>query len=116
MSQLLLVRTLAPSSLTSPVFAIFSSIERGSSSPKGDTRHWLFVPDAGAKSSRWSTLERVGRIPRFLPAGNRRASNAAGRGAIHAREYQNPFSCLPAWTLGACLYAFHTTRAYAAIL
>src|SRR6266481_8908925 len=110
MSQLLLVRTLASSSLTSLVFAIFSSIERGSSSPKGDSRRWLFVPDAGSKSFQRRPPERVGRIPRFLPAGNLPASSAVGRGATRARECQNPFSSLPGWRLAACLCAFHSGR------
>src|SRR6266436_4173782 len=114
MSQLLLVRTLASSSLTSLVFAIFSSIERGSSSPKGDSRRWLFVPDAGSKSFQRRPPERVGRIPRFLPAGNLPASSAVGRGATRARECQNPFSSLPGCRLAACLCAFHSGRVSAA--
>src|SRR5713226_9158657 len=117
MSQLLLVRTLALSSLTSFVFAIFSSIEKGSSSPRGGTRRWLFVPDAGSKSFQRHPLERIARTPRFLPARIRLASGAEGRGArirlasgaegrgaIHAPECQNPFSCQPGWRQGACLY------------
>src|SRR5437762_5040098 len=93
MSRLLLVGTLATSSLTSLVFAIFSSIERGSSSPKGDSRRWLFVPDAGPGNSRRRPHGRAGHIPRLLRAKIRPASNAAARGAIRARECQNPFSC-----------------------
>src|SRR5438132_2723241 len=108
MSQLLLVRTPASSSLTSLVFAIFSSIEKGSSSPKGDSRRWLFVPDAGSGSFQRRPLERVGRIPPFLLARNQSASNAAARGAIHARECQSPFSCPLGWRLATCLYAFHS--------
>src|SRR5712664_3199359 len=115
MSQLLLVRTLAPSSLTSLVFAIFSSIERGSSSPRGDTPRWLFFPDAGSKSFQRHPLEKVARILRVPPARNRAPSAAAGRGAIHAPECQNPFSCQPGWTPGACLCAIHLRPVSAAI-
>src|SRR5260370_2503596 len=105
MSQLLLVRTLASSRPTTLVFAIFSSIERGSSGPRGDTQRWLFFPDAGSKSFQRHPLEKVARIPRAPPARNRPPSAAAGRGAIHAPECQNPFSCRPGWTPEACLCA-----------
>src|SRR6266852_492860 len=115
MSQLLLVRTLASSRPSSLVFAIFSSIERGSSSPRGDTRRWLFFPDAGSKSFQRHPLEKVARIPRVPPARNRPASAAAGRGTIHAPECQNPFSCRPGWTPGACLCAIHLKPVSAAI-
>src|SRR5260370_31730517 len=107
-SQLLLVRTLAPSSLTSLVFAIFSSIERGSSSPKGDTRRLLSAPGVGSKSSPRRPPERGGRIQPFLRARIRSASNAAARGAIRARECQNPFSCRPEWRPEAYPCAFHS--------
>src|ERR1700720_523549 len=115
MSLLLLVRTLAPSRPTTLVFAIFSSIERGSSSPRGDTRHWLFFPDAGSKSFPRHPLERLPRIPRSPRARNRSASNAGAREAIHAPECQTPSSCRPGWTLGACLCAIHSGRVSAAI-
>src|SRR5260370_42295432 len=115
MSQLLLVRTLAPSSLTSLVFAIFSSIERGSSNPRGDTRRWLFFPDAGSKSFQRHPLERVARIPRVPPAGNRPASAAKDREAIHGPECQNPFSCRPGWRRGASLFAIPLKPAFVAI-
>src|SRR6267143_517532 len=114
-SQLLLVRTLASSRSTTLVFAIFSSIERGSSSPRGDTRHWLFFPDAWSKGFQRHLHERVARILRFPPARNRSASNAGARGAIHAPECQTPSSCRPGWRLGACLCAIHSRRASAAI-
>src|SRR5260370_15653288 len=115
MSQLLLVRTLASSRPSTLVFAIFSSIERGSSGPRGDTQRWLFFPDAASKSFRRHLLERVARIPRVPPARNPPASAAAGRGAIHAPECQNPFSCRPGWSLGACLYATRSKPVSAAI-
>src|SRR5260370_37624627 len=108
MSQLLLVRTLAPSSLTSLVFAIFSSIETGSSSPTGDTRRWLFFPNAASKSFQRHPLEKGAHIPRFLPARNQRASNAGGREAIHARECQIPVSCRLGSRLAASLSAFRS--------
>src|SRR2546430_9700155 len=110
MSQLLLVRTLASSSLTSLVFAIFSSIERGSSSPKGDIRRWLFVPDAGPGSFLQRLPGKAGRIPPFLLARIRPASSAAAREAIRERECQSPFSSRPGWRLAACLCAFHSKR------
>src|SRR6266850_775265 len=115
MSQLLLVRTLASSPPTKLVFAIFSSIEKGSSGPRGDTRRSLFSPDAGSKSFQRHLLERVARIPRCPPSRNRPASDAEGRGAIHAPECQNRSSCRPGWRLGACLYAIHSKRVSAAI-
>src|SRR5216683_4341440 len=115
MSQLLLVRTLASSRPTTLVFAIFSSIERGSSGPRGDTQRWLFFPDAGSKSFQRHPLEKVARIPRVPPARNRPASAAAGRGAIHVPECQNPFSCRPGWTPGACLCATRSKQVSAAI-
>src|SRR5258708_3729788 len=115
MSQLLLVRTLASSRPTTLVFAIFSSIERGSSGPRGDTQRWLFFPDAASKSFQRHPLEKVARILRVLPARNRPASAAAGRGAIHAPECQNRFSCRPGWTRGVCLCAIHLKQASAAI-
>src|SRR6266446_1365497 len=92
MSQLLLVRTLAPSRSTTLVFAIFSSIEKESSSPRGDTPRLLFFPDAGSKSFQRQPLERVAHIPRFPPARNR-----------------------PARRLEACLSAIHSRRVSAAI-
>src|SRR5258708_13186417 len=107
MSQLLLVRTLASSRPTTLVFAIFSSIERGSSGPRGDTQRWLFFPDAASKSFQRHPLERVARIPRFPPATNRPASASAGRGAIHAPECHNLFSCRPVYTRRAYLCAIH---------
>src|SRR5437016_773811 len=114
MSQLLLARTLASPPPTTLVFAIFSSIEKGSSGPRGDTRRSLFSPDAGSKSFQRHLLERVPRMPRYPPSRNRPASNAEGGGAIHAPECQNPFSCRPKWRLGACLFAIHSKPASAA--
>src|SRR5260370_33878064 len=100
MSQLLLVRTLAPSRPTTLVFAIFSSIERGSSSPRGDTPRLLFFPDAGAESVQRQPLERAARIPRFLPASVRAPPSAAGAGAIRLHECQTPSSCRPGCLVG----------------
>src|SRR5260370_22539370 len=115
MSQLLLVRTLAPSRPTTLVFAIFSSIERGSSSPRGDTPRLLFFPDAGSRSFQRQRLETGAHIPRFPPARNRRASAAEGHGAIHAQGCQTPSSCRPGSRLGVCLCAIHSRRVSAAI-
>src|SRR5947207_8107515 len=112
MSQLLLLRGLGSSSFTSLVFAIFSSIERGSSSPKGDIRHWLFFPGAGPRSFRRRPPGKAGRSPPSLLARNRPASSAAAREAIRERECQTRFSSRPEWRLAACLYAFHSKQAF----